>query len=223
MRYNTLLSKNILIIFLILFAGINVNISQVQAEESNRHNFNIWISAPADGDKWEIGTEQTLVWSDDNHHGADTFWVVVWLSTEARGDSTPVDTFPFSEYVPGEGGEVVWTVTGTESNMCRLFLEQLSNDPDVFGLGGMEAGEYFTLLPGTAIQPVIDHVPSFTILHQPASALNIKVYDLIGRMVWETDNGSTFTDMQKRLKNGTYLVMYDYSSQRFTQKINLMQ
>ncbi len=222
MKRNTITSINIFSFFLIIFATITLATSIVQAEESNRHDFNIFVEAPASGDEWEIGKEQTIEWSDDNHHDAGDHRVILWLSTEIGGDSVPVDTFPLSNYVPGEGGSVTWTATGDASEACRITLRHLSDDPDVSGIGGMESGEYFSLLPATAIQ-VMDHTPQFSLLLQPAKALHLKLYDVSGRLVWESNKGSAFKDLQKELKNGTYLVMYDYASQRYTQKINLVR
>ncbi len=216
MKRNTFLSINVIVLFAVFFVANNLFISHVQA-----HDFDIFVESPADGDEWEIGKDQTIEWSDNNHHDANDHAIILWLSTAAGEDSVAIDTVPIPDYEPG-GGSLTWTVSGDVSEECRIYLRHISDDDEVFGKGGMEQGDYFSMLPGTAIK-VNDHTPQFSLFQQTTNSLQIKLYDVNGRMVWETDNGSSFKDLQKRLKNGTYLVMYDYSSKRFTQKINLVR
>lgn len=218
-RFN--LSLNVLTCtsMILLVAGIVIG-TNVLAEGPVLHDFKMTVESPSNGDEWELGSEQTIEWDDDNHHDAGDHRVIVWLSTNSGRDSVPVDTFPLPNYRPGYGGKEKWTVTGETSNSCRIWLRHLSDDREVRGKGGMSRGSLFKIVPGTSIQ-LPDYSQKFLKLNKPANALHILVYDINGRLIWKSGAALSLTELQRNVKSGIYILRYDHASEKAAFKINL--
>lgn len=210
MKRNTILSFNLIAIFLLLFIAGGLNADGT---------FNFIITSPSGGEEWKIDSVVTIEYNHDNHHGSDEDRITIKLCTEENGEFVAVDTVPIPNDPSGDG-DIEWTVSGpaTETAWLRLLMETADDRT----WGGDTMDNSFTIITPTSIiyKQAINNVTSFSILQQPARALNVKMYDLNGRMVWEAGDG---VYSFRKLKNGTYLLMYGQSKQRIAQKINLVR
>lgn len=194
----------------------------IMADQVDDHDFRITVSAPTNNTAWDSGSVQKLVWTDNNHHNARDHKITIWLSTEAGGDSTAVGTYPLPNYSPG-GGSIEWTVCGAVSNECRIYLRHTSNDKEVRGKGGMRRGHYFKIQQATSIKPMKEKVPQFSLFEQSAKMLRLQVFDLNGKMIWETTGLTDFSSIQNKLSTGNYIIRFDNAIQTNSQKMNILR
>ncbi len=210
MKRITIISINLIAVFLLLFVMSSVNADGT---------FNLRINSPEGGEVFEIDSVVTIEYWHDNHHGSSQDRITVKLCSEVNGDYVAVDTIPTPNASSGNR-EVEWTVKGParETAFMRLLME--TSDPRTWGGDTLENSFKIVEPVSIVYKPSVKNVPSFSILQQIARAVNVKMYDLNGRMVWETGNGAYSSE---KLKNGIYLLIYDQSNQRISQKINLVR
>ncbi len=211
----TFLTINIFTYSFILLAGFFF--STLLADD-----FRMTIESPSRGDKLEIGKEVEITWSDDNHHEANDHVITLFISRESGGTFEEVGEFPLDNYQMGDGGTIDWTVTGPASEECRIKLSHKTDDSHVSGVGQMRSNDLFTIEDGVSIKLPNYFIKSNNIL-TPSNALGLMLFDLNGRLVWESNKGTSITELQNKVKSGLYLLRFTNESKNVTLKINLTQ